>query len=272
MKNFSLNYLLTGIVLIFVTANLSCMSSKKLVYFNDLKDGTLTSDYKAPVPVIEKNDILSISVSSLNQQASAIFNTPNVPDNFTTTNLSENYSSSSGNQLNGYLVDFNGNIQFPVLGQIHAAGLTNDQLRDTITNELLARKLLVDPIVSIRNLNFKVTVLGEVNKPGVINVASDKISILEAIGLAGDLTIYGRRDNVLLIRQQPDGDKLIRHIDLGSSGLLTSPYFYLEPNDVLYVAPNKAKINSSTNAIQVWSIVITAMSFAALIVDRIIYH
>ncbi len=124
------------------------------------------------------------------------------------------------------------------MGILPAAGLTQKQLENNITQQFIDKKLLFDPIVSSRFLNFRVTVLGEVNRPGVITVPSEQISILEAIGQAGDLTIYGLRNNVMLIRQQ-GRDKIIKRLDLNSSKLLQSPYYFLKSNDVVYVEPGR---------------------------------
>ena len=180
---------------------MSCISSRKTVYFYNVKDTTfLQRDPESQTPIHE-NDILSISISSLNAEASAIFNNPNDQCNQGDYHLPAQLHESSG-----YLVNTDGNIQFPVLGNIKAAGLTKNQLKENITNAILSKKLLKDPIVDIRYLNFEVTVIGEVAHPTVITVPSEKISLIKAIGFAGDLTIYGKRDNVLLIREE-DGKR-----------------------------------------------------------------
>lgn len=212
----------------------SCVSTKKVTYFYNLSDTTLTTRYPVPQVVIAPNDILSISVSSLNPQASSLFNP-----------VTSESSSADPDKSSGYLVNNEGYIQFPILGNIKVAGLTEEELQQKIVNSLNERKLLSDPIVSVRQLNFKVTVLGEVDHPGVIPVKNQKISLLEAIGQAGDLTIYAQRNNVLLIRTEPNGNKLIRRINLNSEQLFNSPYFYLKNNDVIYVEPNKTKIAST---------------------------
>jgi polysaccharide export outer membrane protein len=170
----------------------------------------------------------------------------------------------------GYLVSNGGTIEFPVLGTIKAAGLTKEQLKETITKKLVDQKLLTDPIVTVRFLNFRVTVLGEVNHPGELSVPSEKISLLEAIGLAGDLTIYARRDNVLVIRENENGDKEIKRIDLNSKELLSSPYYYLRSNDIVYVEPNKARIASAGRG-QIWvPAVLSGLSLVAIVVDRLV--
>src|SRR3982750_1276405 len=175
----------------------SCVNTRKTTYFNDIQNGVYKSSYEIPEPVIHKNDLLSIYVSSLNTEASAIYNTPGLSS---TTSASANGPTV---QNVGYLVNTEGNIQFPVLGKIKVEGLTTNELTDILADSLNAKKLLVDPLVTVRFLNFRVT------------VPNEKISILEAIGLAGDLTIYGKRDNVLLIREE-EGKKIIHRVDLNS--------------------------------------------------------
>lgn len=240
----------------------SCTSSHKLVYFNDAKDNTFYGTSKTEQVLIAPNDILSINISSLNPEASAIFN----PDKDATIRATT--VTGVNTERGGYLVDPEGNIQIPVLGKIKAAGLNKDQLKNTITKKLLDQKLLKDPLVEIRFLNYEVTVLGEVGRPTVITVPSEKISMLKAIGLAGDLTIYGKRDNVLLIREE-NSNRVTRHIDLTSPDFLSSPYYYLEPNDIVYVQPNKARATQSTMWPQLVPILLTALSVSVIVLDRV---
>ena len=241
---------------------IGCTNSRKAIYFNNLSDTTFTSAFVENQLVIQKNDLISISVSSLNPDASMVFNTPNLPTVTTTT------ANGSTTQMTGYLVNSEGVIQFPVLGTIRATGLTKKQLSDTLVKKLVTKKLLVDPIVSIRFLNFRVTVMGEVARPTVITVANERISLLEAIGLAGDLTIYAKRDNVLLIREE-NGEKIIRRINLNSNEIFTSEFYYLKPNDIIYAEPNNAKITASSNTRQILPIVLSALSFVAIILTRV---
>lgn len=242
----------------------SCASTKKVAYFNDVKDSILISSQSGLEPVIQKKDILSISVSSLSMEATIIFNGPNIP-------LSPNASAATSNmpQTTGYLVSQEGNIKFPVLGEIPAAGLTQKELENNITKLLVEKKLLFDPIVTARFLNFRVTVLGEVNKPGVIIVPSEQISILEAIGQAGDLTIYGVRNNVILIRQV-GSDKIITRINLNSSSILRSPYFFLKSNDVIYVEPGKAKVASTDRTTQLLPIIFSGISVIVIVLNSLL--
>ena len=213
----------------------SCNNSKKITYFNNVKDATFYSSTIEKQTPLEPNDIISVTISSANAEAS-------IPFNLLSNNVSRSTTTVTGgnNQPGGYLIDSDGTIDLPILGSVKAAGFTKDQLKDNITNLILSKKLLINPIVDIRYLNYEVTVIGEVAKPTVITVPNEKISLLKAIGLAGDLTIYGKRENVLLIRQG-NGKKITRHIDLTSSDFFNSPYYYLEPNDVVYVAPNNQK-------------------------------
>jgi polysaccharide export outer membrane protein len=235
---------------------------KKTTYFNNLNDGEIKSA-ETIASVIHKNDILSISVSSLNPEASSVFNAPNLHP------TASSLAVGSVSQLVGYLVNENGVIQFPVLGNVHADGLSIDEFSDSLTRMLSNKKLLIDPVISIRRLNFRVTVLGEVGHPGVIPVPNEQISILEALGLAGDLTIYGKRENVLLIREK-EGEKIIRHIDLTSPDILASPFYYLKSNDVIYVEPNKNKVRSVSDSRQLLPIVFSALSFLAIVASLII--
>lgn len=241
---------------------ISCTSTRKATYFYNVPDTTFVQrgpDMQTP---IQENDILGITISSLNAEASLIFNPPNNNNQRATT------VTGSSTESGGYLVSADGTIQLPVLGNIKAEGLTKKQLKDDITNMILAKKLLIDPLVEIRFLNYEVTVLGEVARPTVITVPSEKISLLKALGLAGDLTIYGKRDNVLLIREE-NGEKKTRHIDLNSSNFFNSPYYYLQPNDVVYVQPNKAKVASAGRTQQLLPILLSSLSIVVVVLDRV---
>ncbi len=248
------------ILIIYLVVCTSCYSTKKAVYFLNQQDTSLTSSNAAPVVVIRNNDLLSISVSSLSSQASSVFNSPN------TTSTSSTNQTTNTPQATGYLVSIDGYIKYPFLGKIKAAGLTEQALEDTITQALVDRKLLVDPIVTIRHLNFKVTVLGEVGHPSVITVTSEKISFLEALGLAGDLTIYAKRNNVLLVREE-NNKKIVRRIDLNSSTFFMSPYYYLKSNDIIYVEPNNARIASASRSQFLLPIIFSGLSFAAILLQ-----
>jgi polysaccharide export outer membrane protein len=243
----------------------SCANTKKIVYFNNVKDATFPATTVERQNTIEPNDILSITISSLNAEASAPFNLQNNYVSRSTT------VTGSSNESGGYLVNADGTIDMPILGSVKAAGLTKEQLKESITNLILSKKLLVDPIVDVRYLNYEVTVLGEVARPTVITVPSEKITLLKALGLAGDLTIYGRRDNVLLIREE-NGKKVTRHIDLTSSDFFNSPYYYLQPNDVIYVQPNATKAATASRSQEFLPIVFSVLSLAAIVLDRVLRY
>lgn len=245
--------------------SISCTNTRKAVYFNNVQDTTFLQRGNEIQTPIQENDILGITFSSLNAEATAIFNPPNNNNSRSTT------VTGSSTESGGYLVSSDGTIQLPVLGTIKAAGLTKRELKDNITNMILSKKLLVDPLVEIRFLNYEVTVIGEVAKPTVITVPSEKISLLKALGLAGDLTIYGKRDNVLLIREE-NGKKKTRHINLNSSGFFNSPYYYLQPNDVVYVSPNKAKIASAGRTAQLLPIILSSLSIVVVVLDRVKFN
>lgn len=239
----------------------SCVNTRQATYFNDQQDSEFKSVFESLEPVLQENDLLSISVTSLNPEASEIFNLLNVSSNQTIT------STGSISQASGYLVDKDGSIQFPFLGKLHVAGKTKENLRDKITEELVQRKLLLDPIVDVRYLNYRVSVLGEVGNPSVSIIPNEKVTLLEALSLAGDLTIYARRDNVLLIREE-DGVKKLRRIDLTTSEIFTSPYYYLKSNDIIYVEPNKSKVASTSRITQWLPIIISSLSLAVIAFDR----
>jgi polysaccharide export outer membrane protein len=207
----------------------SCVSSKKMVYFQDNETVQVNEAILNFEPKIQVNDLLSINVSALEAEAAVTFN------------LYE--TTGNGNPIPlTYLVDSDGEINFPVVGPIKVAGLNTKQVTQNLTSTLGA--YLANPIVNIRLTNFKVTVMGEVKSPGTYNIPNERITIVEALGLAGDLSIQGKRSTVLLIREQ-EGKRAFITMDLTNKKLFNSPYYYLAQNDVIYVEPNKTKINSS---------------------------
>jgi len=244
-----------------VTTFSSCLSTRKVAYFNDLGDSTLIASKAGLEPVIQKKDILSITVSSLSNEATVLFNTPNLP-------MTPTSATTPGAPTGGYLVSQDGTIKFPVLGNLSAAGLTQNQLENNITKLLIDKKLLFDPIVTSRFLNFRVTILGEVARPGVVYVPSEQISILEAIGDAGDLTIYGHRDNIILIRQEGE-EKLVKRLNLNSSKILQSPYYFLKSNDVIYVEPGEAKVQSTSITEQRLPIILSGLSLIIILLTNV---
>ncbi|WP_179950082.1 polysaccharide biosynthesis/export family protein [Lutibacter citreus] len=212
----------------------SCASPKKVTYFQGVSELEGFEEIINFEPKLQIGDILSIHVSAIEGETALAFNLYESP-------VIEG-ASGMAKPIN-YLVDAEGFINFPVLGSLQVAGLTTMQLR-TKLSDILKASYITEPLVNIRLINFKVTVLGEVNKPGSYTSTNERISILDAIGLAGDLSIYGKRNDITLIREQNKKRQYIR-LDLTDKELFKSPYFYMSQNDVLYIAPNKAKSNSS---------------------------
>jgi polysaccharide export outer membrane protein len=237
---FSTGLLPTALLIVLVSLFASCVSPQKLVYFPNQQDTSLAlaSLTAVPEPIIQENDILSITVSSLDPIASAVFNAPNLQ-------VAAGGSSQLGTQT-GYLVGATGYIEFPILGQVKASGLTKPQLSKQITQALLSKELLLNPIVSIRQLNYHITLIGEVGRPGVYNIPSEKVNLLEALGQGGDLTPYANRETVVLIREE-GGQRIFRRINLNSSSILSSPYYYLKSNDVVYAESNKVRAQAVSN-------------------------
>ncbi|HMI78141.1 MAG TPA: polysaccharide biosynthesis/export family protein [Ferruginibacter sp.] len=228
----------------------SCTSTKKIAYFGDARDSEINTVLGTVEAPIQKNDILNITISSLSPKDDVEYN-------------------RTDPTTRGYLVNTDGNIQLPKLGNIRAEGLTKKQLTASITAAVVARKELLNPIVEIRHLNFEVTVLGEVANPTVINVPSEQISLVKALGLAGDLTIYGKRDNILLIREE-GGKRMTTHLNINSADFLTSEYYYLKHNDVVYVEPSKSKVATTDRAQQIIPVVLSGISILILVLDRVI--
>lgn len=252
-------YYTAFVITIFFTA--ACTSAKKATYFYNLNDTFLLQTAKIYTdPVLHPNDIISVDISSDNPAASELFNLP--------SSGSSTLMNASGTipYAPGYLINNEGNIQIPGLGIIKAAGYTRTHLESNITQKLLDKGLLKNPIVIVRHLNFKITVLGEVGRPGVVSIPNEKVSILEALGLAGDVTVYGKKDDVLLIR----GDGAAIRINLNDKLLFKSQYYYLEPDDVIYVPPTNARVASASQSRQWLPIVFSGLSFVAIVVDRLL--
>ena len=213
----------------------SCSAGRDLVYFSDLNGAspnqtTIQNNVELKV---QSGDILSIVVSSLNAETNLIYSSGVLLP------AGGGAGTVVANRANeGYLVDSNGEINFPAVGKIKLAGLTQEEVTDKITG--IVGKSVKSPIVNVRFVNFRITVIGEVNRPATFTVPTEKINVLEALGLAGDMTGYGRRDVVLIIREKGNIRTTTR-IDLNNKAVLNSPFFYLQQNDIVYVEPDKAK-------------------------------
>ena len=234
----------------------SC-SKRNLVYFQDLPNST---QYKSNTllnvqPKLQAGDILSIRVNSLNVESNAIFN---AGSSATTVNNTE---------INGYLIDSDGLINFPMVGRVKLAGLTTQEARDRMTKEV--GRFVKDPIVNLRVANFKVTVIGEVSRPASFTVVNEKINLLEALGMAGDMTVFGKRENVLVIREK-DGQRTMARVNLNTKDVMNSPYFYLQQNDVVYVEPVPARAAQANNSNRFISVIVGLTSVATLIISRLV--
>ena len=229
MKN---NFFIMAVFSILLTT--SCVSRKEIAYFQDLPQLQAEVNLAKSNLDIQPNDLLTITVSAANLEAVQPFNLPVT----SAPRVGEPGSVSGNMQLQSYLVDSDGNIEFPVLGTVHVAGLTRQELVEKLKQEISL--YVQNPIVNIKIINFQVTVLGEVVRPGTFTVPDERISLPKALGLAGDLTIYGQRNNVLVMRET-GGKTEYKYIDLTGSDFINSPYYYLQQNDVIYVEPNKAQ-------------------------------
>jgi polysaccharide export outer membrane protein len=212
----------------------SCASRKNIAYLQDVdakNSNEITTSYEIK---LQPDDLLSIIVSAENPEVTVPFNLPQIQANYSIEN------NQTG--IKTYLIDKEGFIDFPVIGKINLAGLTRIEANKKIAD--LVATHIKNPSINLKILNYKVSVLGEVNRPGSFNVVSDRITLLEALSLSGDLTIYGKRSNVLIIRES-NGKKSFNRIDLTNANFINSPFYYLNQNDILIVEPNKTKINSS---------------------------
>ncbi len=213
----------------------SCASPKNLVYFQNI-DAVAEINSEHHQPSIQPSDLISVNISAMDVEAARPFNLPVVSYN----NINGTITGVPKQQA--YLVDPSGNIEFPVLGKLHVVNLTRTEAIELIRDKL--SDYINNPIVNLQILNYKVTILGEVRTPGTYSITGDRITILEGLGLAGDLTIQAKRENILVIREQ-NGKKSHYRIDLTDNKLFQSPAYYLLQNDVIYIEPNKAKVNSA---------------------------
>ena len=219
----------------------SCGSVKDIAYFqNRVVDNPESIDKHAGI-IIQPKDMLSIVVSSRNPELVVMFNLPVISYQAG----SEMMTSAANQRLLGYIVDNEGYIDFPVLGPIKVAGLTRWELSELIKSRLLSEGLLSDAVVTVEFMNFKVSVIGEVNSPGTYTIQGDKVTILQAISLARDLTIFGERENVCVIRER-DGERTMYEVNLCDVSMFKSPAYYLQQNDIVYVQPSEIKARQST--------------------------
>ena len=246
-------------------ASVSCVTQKNMTYLQNAEPSladSINAIFAAQTEyVIRPGDALTILVSALDQEAVVPYNLPTMV-----------YAAPGSNQVQTtpmmqyYVVDEAGDIAFPVLGKLHIAGLKRNEVEDLVTSRL--EQQLVNPMVQVSLIGAKISVLGEVNRPGKIAMSNGRMTILEALAAAGDLTPYGKRDNVLLTREV-NGKIEIARLNLRSTDLYTSPYYYLQQNDVIYVSPNKVRAINSANA-SFWLSVVSTVASAATVVVTVL--
>lgn len=227
-----------------VLAAVSCSTPKEISYFQDLQPGVTELTITDPVEIkVRPKDKLSILINAQDQKLTNMFNLPIVSQQ-----IGQESTGSSGTSrgVSGYTVDTDGYINFPVLGKIKVEGMTREQIAEYLTGQLKEQELIKDPVVTVEFMNLGVSVLGEVNNPGRIKIERDNMTILDAISEAGDLTIYGKREKVLVLRQE-NGRQRVYGVNLCSAEhIYSSPVYYLQQNDVVYVEPNDTKSRQST--------------------------
>jgi len=236
----------------------SCNTSKKIVYFQDIQVNRPEAITEARDITVQPKDQISILVSSKDPQLAALFNLPRVQ-----YRVGDNNMQNTNGDVSGYTLDTEGYIDFPVLGRLYVAGMTKSEIASYIKKRLMDENLINDPVVTVEFMNLYYSILGEVNSPGKYMITKDQITLLEAISMAGDLTIYGKRDAVFVVREE-DGQRVTHWVDLRTQDLFHSPVYYLKQNDVIYVQPNKVRAGQSTineNSVKSVSLWISIASF-----------
>lgn len=239
----------------------SCTTSKEIVYMQDIEQTEfqpLTSRYEAK---IKKDDLLAIIVSGPDKSVVAPYNLTMSDNSLGSSNMDPEKSTLS------YLVDTDGDINFPILGKIHVEGMTRAELVNFLTEEIC--KDVKDPIVYVSFRNYKITVLGEVKNPGTYTMDSEKISIFQALGKAGDLQLTAQREGIILIREVK-GVPTYHKIDLKSADIMNSEYFFMQQNDVLYVPPSAVRVATATTATGIWSVVLSSVTSLVAVISLIV--
>lgn len=226
---------------IFLSAS-SCSTPREIAYFQDINQENASLNVKEKIITLKPQDKLSIVVKSKDQQLSELFNLP-----IQTSRLGYTYGSGYSQMMSLYTIDSQGEVDVPVLGKVKIAGLTREQVAEKVKKSLTNANLLKDPVVTVEFDNLAFSVMGEVARPGQYAIMRDHITILDALSQAGDLTIYGNRTNVMVLRQEDGGRQKIYSVNLCSGhNVMTSPVYYLQQNDVVYVSPNETKARQST--------------------------
>ena len=245
---------------------------ERIAYFKDIPDSTRIKKELQTVPIqpaiVRPDDVLNITIQTLDPSANNVLNQGNLPTNSgAVTGPSERNTTQS--IISGYLVDKDGFVHMPYIGDVLVKGLNSQQVKQLVTEKISV--YFNDPVVNVRFTNFKITVLGEVRNPTTFLIPNENPTIFDALGLAGDITIEGRRDNVMLIRTGENGMREIVRLNLDSSASIASSYFYLKPNDVLYVEPTADAVASTSNyRVRDIAVVSSALSLMIIIIARLI--
>lgn len=245
-----------------------CDASKEILYLQDIQANTSHAISKNNDLTIQPRDMLSIVVSSKDPELSALFNLPRI-----TYEAGAALNNTSNNRISGYTVDAEGNIDFPNVGLIRIAGLTRNQVAEVIKRKLTEREFLKDAVVTVDYMNLRYSVMGEVTKPGNFNIDRDQITLLEALSKAGDLTIYGKRDRVFVIREE-NGQRNTYQLDLRSTKLFDSPAYYIRQNDLVYVEPNKVRAGQSTinannvKSVSLWTSIASLLTSISVLIFK----
>jgi len=246
----------------------ACNTSKKIVYLQNAPMGTPTKVKTGSNITIQPKDMVSIIVSSKDQELAALFNLSRFQ-----SMVGPAGSTAQRGDISGYTVDTDGCIDFPVIGKLKLENLTRHQVASLIKDTLINSNLIKDPVVTVDFMNLYLSVMGEVKNPGRYKIERDQITILDAISMSGDLTIFGKRDGIMVIREV-NGERTIYKVDLRSAELFDSPVYYLQQNDIIYVEPNKIRAGQSTinennvKSVSLWISVASLISTVALIFLR----
>ncbi|MFN8358252.1 MAG: polysaccharide biosynthesis/export family protein [Spirosomataceae bacterium] len=256
--------------LLFVTLStgfLSCVSPKQIAYFQSADTSRLVKlpIVKPKTTRIIPTDILAITVGSLNQESNQILNFANVTG--ITTSSFPGQTNAQNHQPLGFLVDSSGHVEVPLVGRLHLAGLTLDEANQVVKTAV--NKTLKEPAVTIRFLNHKFSVLGEVNRPGTYSLIDDQTTLPEVLAMAGDLTIYGQRSNVLIVREE-NGVREMARINLLDRNVLNSPYYYIRNRDMIYIEPTKAKATFTDRTIQLVPVVTSVATAIFVLLNFIV--
>jgi polysaccharide export outer membrane protein len=245
----------------------SCASPEDFYYLRDAGNEKIADqaiDSTASNPTIAIGDQLSIVLTSASVELNTLINAANFGGAQGSGNMVQGGMVSP---VMGYLVDANGEIEFPKIGTMKVAGKRMIAIQKEL--ETVLADYVKEPAVAVRRLNFRVTVIGEVANPGIVQIPYDRMNILQALAQAGDLTIFAQRENILLVRETPQGKETVR-LSLYDKSLLSSPYYWLQSGDLLYVQPNKTKVNTNTTFFQVWPTIISSASIFLVILNQIV--